>query len=210
MRFLRRAPPPQTTALPLCFYGDPVLSRKAATIPTVTDDIRRLAERMIVTMDENDGIGLAAPQVGVSLRLIVLGIPVPDPEEGQGLTFSSPGEAMLLPRMPLALVNPVLSNCSTELHVQEEGCLSIPDLRGPVTRPRYLDLQATLLDGQTIRTRCGGLLARCLQHEVDHLDGKLFVEYLSETDRAGLEPDLTKLYKRTQAELKKQRPRAAV
>jgi len=200
----------KTAALPLTFYGNPVLNRRSVAITTVTDDIRILAERMIVTMDENDGIGLAAPQVGVGLNLIVLGIPVPDPEEGEGITFSSPGEAMLLPRMPIALVNPVLSNFSGETRDYEEGCLSIPELRGHVNRPRFLDLQAHTLDGQLIRARCGGLLARCLQHEVDHLFGKLFVDYLSEAERADLEPDLTKLYKRTQADLKKQRHRTTV
>lgn len=210
MRFIRRPPPVKTAALPLAFYGDPVLRRQAAPVAAITPEIRTLAERMIVTMDENDGIGLAAPQVGISLCLIVLNIPVPDAEEGQGITFSSPGEAMLLPRMPLALVNPVLTQFSEERRDYDEGCLSIPDLRGSVDRPRFLDLQATTLDGQTIRTRCGGLLARCLQHEVDHLLGKLFVDYLSEEERAALEPDLTKLYKRTQAALKKQRPRSIV
>ena len=156
-------------------------------------------------MDLEEGIGLAAPQVGVGLNLIVLGVPMPEPEDGLPTMFTSPGEASLLPRMPIALVNPRLSNLSAETDEREEGCLSIPDVRGYVVRPIQVDVDALTLDGAPLHMRCGGLLGRCIQHEVDHLNGKLFIEYLDEEDRAAVDAKLRRLKKRTQSELKKQR-----
>ncbi|MDD3153596.1 MAG: peptide deformylase [Victivallaceae bacterium] len=153
-------------------YGSGVLSRPALPVPLVDKEVRLLASEMLRLMRKFDGIGLAAPQVGKLLRLIVLEIP--EPEE-----YTSKGEELLLPRMPLTLVNPVIVGSSRETATREEGCLSVPEIFAPVTRPAVVELCATTLDGETITCECGGLLGRCLQHEIDHLDGKLFVDRLT-------------------------------
>lgn len=162
-------------------YGDPVLRRKAPPVDQVTPQVRDLAERMIVTMYENEvrGVGLAAPQVGVSTRLITLATrdgdePIPP--------NSSPGERMLGPRMPMALVNPEVVKASSTMEEAVEGCLSIPEVQGGVCRPASVVVKAMTLAGEVIHVECGGLLGRCLQHEIDHLDGILFVDRWREED----------------------------
>ncbi len=156
--------------------GHPALRQKSSPVKEVTAEVRRLAERMLVTMQENDvvGVGLAAPQVGVNLRLIVVDTR-PD-EDSLPAEPPSPGEVCLNPRMPLALVNPEITWVSPETACCGEGCLSLPGVRGEVTRPARVRLHATTLDGEAIDADCGGLLARCLQHEIDHLDGVLFID----------------------------------
>ncbi len=171
------------TALPLVYCGHPALRRQARPVGAITPDIRELAEQMVATMREHEGIGLAAPQVARNLRLIVLDIPSRN-DKGP-IPPTSPGEAALLPRMPLALVNPKLSEFSAQTTAYGEGCLSIPDVHCDVVRPQFVQLDARGLDGQAISFRCGGLLARCLQHEVDHLNGILFID---KVDEAALAP----------------------
>lgn len=196
--------------LPVRFCGDPVLRRQAAPVLAVTPEIRTLAEQMERTMFENDipGIGLAAPQVGVPIRLIVLGL---DPDSGgddgedeEGAAPPpprrplSPGELLLLPRMPMALINPEIVWKSPETSVVVEGCLSIPEINGPVERPARILLRASTLDGESFTLECGGLLGRCLQHEIDHLDGVLFVDRLKPEDRAKVEARVAELTARTE------------
>ena len=154
---------------PVRTFGAPVLRAKAQAIPAITDEVRSLAEDMTRAMHAYDGIGIAAPQVGVSKRLVVFDIPMP--EEGAEL---SPGEAALLPLMPLAVVNPEIVSASAAVCEHEEGCLSVPGIFAPVVRPERVVFRAMLLDGMTIEYECGGLLGRCIQHELDHLDGVLF------------------------------------
>jgi len=170
-------------------YGDPVLRRKAPPIDQVTQEVRDLAERMIVTMHENEvrGVGLAAPQVGVSIRLITLAThDVDDPI----LPNASPGERMLGPRMPMALVNPEVVKVSSSMEEAVEGCLSIPEVQGGVCRPASVVVKAMTLDGELIQVECGGLLGRCLQHEIDHLDGILFVDRWREEDSVAYATEL--------------------
>ena len=175
-------------------YGEPVLRQKAKPVAEVTDAIRRLAEQMITTMYENEtrGIGLAAPQVDASIRLVVLdtrgdGPPRPD---------ASPGELLLEPRMPIVLVNPELAPTTKETSVYNEGCLSIPGISGDVERPLAVRLKTALIDGSEVDVECSGLLARCLQHEIDHLDGILFVDRMDEEDKAEIAGELRALRKR--------------
>ena len=148
--------------LPLRFLGDPVLRRKADAVPAVTPEIRDLIEAMFATMYEEEGVGLAAPQVGRSLRLFV--VDVESEEEG--------GE-----RVKQVFVNPVILERSGEI-VGEEGCLSIPGLRADVKRAAQVVVEATDADGNPFRLEAEGLLARALQHEQDHLDGILFLDRL--------------------------------
>lgn len=159
--------------------GHPALRKVSRPIVNITAEVRELAERMIVTMLTNEvvGVGLAAPQVGVNIRLIVLKT-CSDRAQGNADDLS-PGELLLNPRMPLALVNPELLSVSSEQSSEVEGCLSLPGVEGRVTRPARVLLQASTLEGEMLTVECAGLLARCLQHEIDHLDGRLFYDCLS-------------------------------
>jgi len=171
--------------LRLLVCGHATLRRRSEPVAEVTPEVRELAGRMIATMLENEvvGVGLAAPQVGRSLRLIVLA--THDPEKPLSAT-ASPGELLLGPRMPLALVNPEIVWFSAETETRDEGCLSIPEVSGPVERPARVVVRASTLDGEALQVECGGLLARCLQHEIDHLDGILFIDRLRDEDRAAV------------------------
>ena len=180
--------------------GHPALRRRSEAVSAVTPELRELAGRMVVTVFENEtaGVGLAAPQVGVNTRLIVLA--THDPEEPPGLTASA-GELLLGPRMPLALINPEVIWFSPETESRDEGCLSLPEVNGPVERPARVVLRASTLDGEVIQVECAGLLGRCIQHEIDHLDGILFVDRLRDEDRAVVAPQLAALERRARRQL---------
>jgi len=139
----------------------PLLKAKAVPVERIDDALRRLAADMFETMYKAPGIGLAAPQVGVLQRLVV--VDVADGEE----------------RRPMALVNPEIVWRSAELATAEEGCLSLPEQFADVTRPSTVRVKFTTEQGAERELPADGLLARCLQHEVDHLDGILFVDHLS-------------------------------
>lgn len=163
--------------LEIRLMGDPLLREEAAEVETIDHEIRRLASDMFDTMYEADGVGLAAPQVGVKQRLIVV-----DPRE-EGVT-------------PRALVNPRVLETSDETDKAEEGCLSIPGLREVVERETEVVVEAESLDGETIRIEADGLHARVLLHEIDHLNGILFVDRVSPLKRKML----MKKWKKLQAE----------
>ena len=150
--------------LDIKLMGDPILREECEEIPEVDDELRRLASDMFDTMYDADGVGLAAPQVGVTRRLIVV-----DPRE-EGVT-------------PRALVNPRVLEASEETDRAEEGCLSIPGLREVVERKAEVVVEAENLDGETIRIEADGLHARVLLHEIDHLDGVLFLDRVSPLKR---------------------------
>ena len=138
-------------------YGDPVLRRRANPVDAVTPDIRRLANDMIDTMYDEVGIGLAAPQVGVSMRLMVVG-----DEEGRGAQV---------------LVNPAVTAQGGTI-TAEEGCLSLPGIFAQVTRSEWVTLEAHDLEGKPVAITARGLRSRVFQHEIDHLDGVLFIDRL--------------------------------
>jgi len=143
-------------------YGDPVLRRRTEPVGDVTEDLRRMVDDMIDTMYDEGGIGLAAPQVGLSLRVMVVG-----DERG---------------RDPRGLLNPVIVDQSGEV-TAEEGCLSIPGVYADVTRAEWVRVEARTLDGETVTLDARGLRARVLQHEIDHLDGVLFIDRLDPVTR---------------------------
>jgi peptide deformylase len=143
-------------------YGDAVLRGRARRISEVTPEIRQTLADMIDTMYAEVGIGLAAPQVGISLRMMVV-----DEEKGRG---------------PRALVNPEVVDQGGRV-VAEEGCLSIPGIFAPVARAEWVTVAAQDEDGSPIRLDARGLLARVIQHEVDHLDGILFIDRLDPIQR---------------------------
>ena len=128
-------------------YGDTFLAKKAEAVKTVDDKTLKFAEVLTDTMIEFDGVGLAATQVGVGLRIIALGVPLPKDENGN-LKISSPGEAILLNRMPLVLVNPEIISFGPDSSVRDEGCLSVPEIYAPVIRPSTLVFQAQILGAE--------------------------------------------------------------
>jgi peptide deformylase len=144
--------------------GDSVLRTPASPVAEVTGELHRLIQDMMETMYDADGIGLAAPQVGVSQRVIVLDVHEPGIE-------------------PLALINPELIDTSEETDRAEEGCLSIPGLRDVVERPSRVVVRALTPEGAAHQIEAEGLLARALQHEIDHLDGVLFIDRVSPIKR---------------------------
>ena len=161
--------------LNLRLYGDPVLRQKAKDVTVFDKTLAQQAESMFEIMYEHDGIGLAGNQVGLLSRLIVLDVNLDDDN-----------------RVRMALCNPRILTRAGE-DTAEEGCLSIPDVRADVTRPDLLTVEAEGLDGKTIRFEAEGLLARAIQHEIDHLDGVLFIDRISATRRKLLEGRLKEI-----------------
>lgn len=158
--------------LHILHYPDPRLRNRAQPVERVDDEIRRLADDMLETMYDAPGIGLAAIQVGVAKRLIVLDIT----EDGQE---------------PHCLINPVILERSGA-EKMDEGCLSVPGILEPVERSAWIRYRALDRDGAEIEREADGLLAVCIQHEIDHLDGKLFVDYLSDLKRQRIRKKLEK------------------
>jgi peptide deformylase len=142
--------------LPLHLLGSPALRQHSAEVPTVDDDVRRLVADLFETMDAAKGVGLAANQVGVGRRIAVV--------DADGDRF--------------AMINPVIVETEGR-STAEEGCLSIPDIYGDVTRPERVVLEAVDEEGRAYRREATGLKARAIQHEIDHLDGILFLDHLS-------------------------------
>ena len=154
------------SALPILTIPDPILRGKSAPVEAVTDDTRRFLDRMLERMYEAPGIGLAAIQVGVPRRLVTIDI--------------SKEEDI---REPMFLVNPEILWASDERATHEEGCLSIPDYYAEVERPARVGVRYIDRDGKIVEQEAEGLLAVCLQHEIDHLNGVLFIDYLSKLKR---------------------------
>jgi peptide deformylase len=142
-------------------YGDPVLRRRAAPVEAITDEVRRIVADLTETMYDEVGIGLAAPQVGIPLRLIVMG------DDG---------------REARALINPVITEHGGQA-TGEEGCLSLPGIFAPVTRAEWVHVEAQDAQGKPLALDARGLRARVLQHEIDHLDGVLFIDRLDPVTR---------------------------
>lgn len=174
-------------------YGDPVLKSKAKKVEGVSPDVLKLAEAMIESMRKNDGIGLAATQIGISLRMVVLEVPAPK----DMVAPLSPGERELLQKMPLVVVNPEIVSFSSVRELREEGCLSVPGIYAEVERPVSVHVKATILGGAEFSLDCGGLLGRAFQHEIDHLEGIVFVDRLSDPEYAKIKTKLDKLVKST-------------
>lgn len=157
-------------------YPEPALRRRAEPVGEVTEGVRAVAMRMIDLMHEAEGIGLAAPQVGLSWRMFVAHVP----ESESRSASASPVEAT---REPLIAINPKLIEPSHDLEPLEEGCLSLPDIVGEVRRPSEITIEALDAAGRPFAFRASGLLARCLQHETDHLDGVLILDRMTHIAR---------------------------
>ena len=170
--------------LNILIHPDPRLKKVVPPVTEITDDIRRLADDMLETMYHAPGIGLAAPQVAEMTRMLVMDC-VKDEDTAA---------------KPMVLVNPQVVWSSEDKSVYEEGCLSIPDQFAEVSRPSEVEVEWLGLDGKTHRERFDGLWSTCVQHEIDHLDGKLFIDYLKPLKR--------QIITRKMQKLKRERARA--
>lgn len=158
-------------------YPDPALRLRASEVRDVDDEVRAVASRMLELMVEADGVGLAATQVGLPWRLFVAHVrPAEDdpPVESDLLTSTD---------QPIVCVNPILSRFEGAPEICEEGCLSLPEIRGDVPRSPVVSLDALDLESHPFSIRCGGLLARCVQHETDHLEGVLIIDKMTQMSR---------------------------
>jgi peptide deformylase len=176
-------------------YGNPALRAISSPVEEITPEVKAFGKELTRSLLESEvaGVGLAAPQVGVNTRMIAL--MTVDPDTHRSRPGALPGELMLESQMPVVLVNPEIVSYGEATSTTEEGCLSLPGVDGHVTRPTTVVLHARLLNGEEFTAECGGLLARCLQHEIDHLDGKLFYDHLSAEEKKAAEPQLKKLSK---------------
>lgn len=174
-------------------YGDPVLRVVSAPIESVDEDLRTLADNMLETMYAANGIGLAAPQVGLNIRMVVIDIP-DDEEEGDSPELATIDGTLRPIRdiMPLVFINPVLEPYGKQ-QLFMEGCLSVHNIRANVSRLDHVKATLPQLDGSVLTIDCGGLLARCLQHEVDHLEGFLFTDRVSSAGKISLSKKLKRL-----------------
>ncbi|MFH1509706.1 MAG: peptide deformylase [Candidatus Nealsonbacteria bacterium] len=155
-------------------YPDPVLKKKAEEVKEITPEIRKLIEEMVLTIGEGKGVGLAAPQVGVSKRIILF-------ETGEGVT---------------ALINPKINKKSKKQFIDIEGCLSFPDIWVKVKRPERVEVEAQDILGRKIQMEASMMASRVLQHELDHLDGVLFIERINLLEKLKVRDKLNKLKKK--------------
>ena len=158
---------------PICIYGNPALRKISKRVEAVTDQIRALADRMLGIMYAAEGIGLAAEQIGQTESVFVLDIPPQADQDEQGRPNNP------VAQMPLVFINPEIIGSSEELTVADEGCLSFPKLYVPVTRPAEVVVRFLDRNGSEQVLNAKGLLARAIQHELDHLNGVLLVDHMS-------------------------------
>ncbi|WP_299954197.1 peptide deformylase [uncultured Roseobacter sp.] len=161
----------------ILLHPDPRLKKQAAPVADLSDELRALADDMLETMYDAPGVGLAAPQVGILQRLVVL-----DCVKGESER----------PR-PLIMFNPEIVSSSDEMNVYEEGCLSIPEQFADVTRPAEVEVRWVDQNGKEMQETFDGLWATCAQHEIDHLDGKLFIDYLKPLKRQMITRKMVKM-----------------
>lgn len=186
-------------------YGDPILRAKGKRIEKSNNHIRELAANMIETMRAANGVGLAAQQVGEPLQLTVLDV---SQVEDRPSTMKLNGDTVdAKTAMPLVLINPELT-LGHQTSIGTEGCLSFPEINGEIERSELVVARAQTLDGEAIEIEATGLLARALQHEVDHLNGILFIDRMSSAAKATLASRLKRMHKQTQRSRAARDPRS--
>jgi len=179
-------------------YGHPALRQKGARIETITPEIKKLIADMFETMHAYKGVGLAAQQVGVALQLTVIDVRAVTDRPSTLELDGKPADVRDF--MPLVLINPVVKPVADSV-AGPEGCLSFPEIYADITRPESVDVTAMDEKGKQIQFRCGGLLARAVQHETDHLNGILFIDRMEKKTKEDLRPELEVLQAETKAEL---------
>jgi peptide deformylase len=175
-------------------YGTPVLREKGRAVKHTEEKLKELADNMIDTMRDAHGVGLAAQQVGVPIQMCV--VDVAGVEDRPSAMWIDDKEVPLEEYMPLVLLNPQLQ-FSEEKESGNEGCLSFPEITAEIVRSEGVRCTATRLDGSEITFEAAGLLARALQHEVDHLNGILFIDRMNSAAKASLAGKLKRLQKET-------------
>jgi peptide deformylase len=172
-------------SLDLVTYPEAVLRRKALPLKSVTEHVRAVAARMFEVMREHKGIGLAAPQVGLSWRMFVLEVPRPedDDDDRTGEHAAIDASARGWSEGPMVFINPVVSMPRGGVEPWSEGCLSLPNVHGDVLRPPVVKVTALDEQGREFSMQASGLLARCVQHELDHLDGVLILDRMTQMAR---------------------------
>ncbi|MGI9244979.1 MAG: peptide deformylase [Verrucomicrobiales bacterium] len=178
--------------LDIVMYGDPVLRAKCARVDEITAETKELADNMMETMRDAQGVGLAAPQIGVPIQLAIVDVSH-DPECITFLKIDGE-ESTLEEAMPFVFVNPQI-DYGDDKETCSEGCLSFPDLQGDIRRPEAIKVRFTLLDGREVEVETDGLLARAIQHETDHLNGVLFIDRMSTASKSALRGRLKRLQK---------------
>lgn len=187
-------------SLKIVHYNDPILRKKGAAVTAFNAALKKLAAEMVETMHAAEGIGLAAQQVGQAIQLCVIDL---RPAEAK-FDWNYDGARLPLELfMPLALVNPEVTLAPEPETVYEEGCLSFPGIRGDVVRPDEITVKFKDVAGHPHVLQCDGLMARCVQHEVDHLNGILFIDRMEKDVLALLEPELKALKKQTREAARK-------
>ncbi len=181
-------------------YGHPVLRQKGARIESVTPEIKRLIADMFETMEENHGVGLAAQQVGVAKQLTVIDVRAVTDRPSTLELDGQPADVASF--MPLVLINPEVTRVGEPVK-GGEGCLSFPEIYAEILRPESVDVKALDAKGKPIAFRCGGLLARAVQHETDHVHGLLFSDRMDKKTKAEIQPELDVLQAETKAALLK-------
>lgn len=186
--------------LPIVHFNSPVLRKKGVKVAQFDAALARLAQNMVETMHEAHGIGLAAQQIGEALQLCVVDLRETDADFAWEYDGARPPLELF---MPLTLVNPELTLVPEPTTSYEEGCLSFPEIRGDVERPDEITVRFQDVAGTPHTLRCNGLLARCVQHEYDHLQGVLFIDRMAKDVLAVLEPELKALKKQTREAARK-------
>ena len=181
-------------------FNEPILRKKGAKVVAFDAALAQLANDMIETMHDAQGIGLAAQQIGQALQLCVVDLSMVESEFDWEYDGTRPPLELF---MPMALVNPEVTIVPEPVFPYEEGCLSFPEIRGDVVRPDAVSVKFADITGHRHELRCDGLLARCVQHEVDHLNGVLFIDRMAEDVRSMLDPEIKALKKRTRELAKK-------
>jgi peptide deformylase len=186
--------------LPIVPYGTPILRQKGEKIDSITPALKNLIGDMLETMYVHKGVGLAAQQVGLALQLTVIDVRGVTDRPSSLEVHGSPVEVAEF--MPLVLLNPQVTPIG-KLVSGPEGCLSFPEIFGEISRPDVVDVEALDEEGKLLQFRCGGLLARALQHETDHLHGILFIDRMDKKSKEVIRPQLERLQAETKAALKK-------
>jgi len=183
--------------LRIVHFNETILRKKGARIGTFDASLARLANDMVETMHAAHGIGLAAQQIGQALQLCVVDLRQAEAEYTWQLNGAKPPKELF---MPLILINPHVTAVPEPTSVSDEGCLSFPDIRGDVERPDRITVTYQDPQGHAHTLAATGLLARCIQHEVDHLNGILFIDRMDKKTLALLEPELRALKRQTRLE----------
>jgi peptide deformylase len=187
-------------SLKIVQFNEPILRKKGTRISSFDPALRKLSEAMIETMHDAEGIGLAAQQIGQAIQLCVVDLRPVDTKFDWEYDGTKPPLELF---MPLVLANPEVVAVPEPETVYEEGCLSFPQIRGDVVRPDKITVKFRDATGHAHVLVCTGLLSRCIQHEVDHLNGILYIDHMDKETLLAIDPELKALKKRTREAAKK-------